>query len=51
MWGYASLDDRSARRGKLADDPRWQAFIPRLSALIESSENRILLPTDFSPLR
>lgn len=51
MWGYASLDDRAERRGKLAEDQRWQAFIPRLSVLIESSENRILLPTDFSPLR
>jgi len=51
MWGYASFEDRAARRGQLAQDPGWQAFIPRLTALIESSENRILLPTDFSPLR
>lgn len=51
MWGYASFEDRTARRAELAQDPRWQAFIPRLTVLIESSENRILLPTDFSPLQ
>lgn len=51
MWGYESFEDRLARRARLAADPRWQTFIPRLAALIESSENRILVPTDFSPLR
>jgi hypothetical protein len=41
MWGY----------DELADDPRWQAFTPRLSACIEAMENRILKPADFSPLK
>ncbi len=51
LWGYADLADRTARRQRLSEDPRWQAFIPRLAALIETAENRILLPTDFSPLQ
>ncbi|SQA86979.1 NIPSNAP family protein [Burkholderia gladioli] len=34
-----------------AADPRWQAFVPRLSELIEQAENRILVPTAFSPLQ
>ncbi len=51
MWAYDSFEDRLKRRQTLAQDPRWQAFIPRLTALIESSENRILSPTDFSPLQ
>ncbi|WP_019169963.1 NIPSNAP family protein [Pseudaminobacter salicylatoxidans] len=51
MWGYEDLADRTRRRQELADDPRWQAFTPRLSACIEAMENRILLPTDFSPLK
>lgn len=51
MWGYADLVDRATRRKALADDPRWQAFTPKLSENIETMENRILLPTDFSPLR
>ncbi len=51
MWAYADLEDRRARRERLAADPRWQAFIARLSENIEQAENRILVPTDFSPLR
>lgn len=51
MWAYADLEDRRRRRQQLADDPRWQAFLPKLTENIEQAENRILLPTDFSPLR
>ena len=51
LWAYADLEDRARRRQQLADDPRWQAFVPKLSENIEQAENRILLPTDFSPLR
>jgi hypothetical protein len=51
LWAYADLQDRVHRRQQLADDSRWQAFLPRLSENIEQAENRILVPTDFSPLR
>jgi hypothetical protein len=51
LWGYDSLDDRSRRRGLLAANEDWQAFTIRLSALIETMENRILLPVNFSPLQ
>jgi len=51
MWGYKDLNDRAERRAKLAADPRWKIFIPKLAELIESAESRILIPTDFSPLR
>lgn len=51
LWGYQSFEDRLSRRQRLAEDSRWQAFIPKLSALIETAENRILLPADFSPLK
>ncbi|WP_454683904.1 NIPSNAP family protein [Ancylobacter moscoviensis] len=50
IWAYASLDDRAARRARLAADPAWQAFGPKIQALIEVMENKILLPTSFSPL-
>lgn len=49
LWAYPSLDERARRRQRLAEDPRWQQFIPQLSELIEHAENRILVPTDFSP--
>ncbi|QEL22250.1 NIPSNAP family protein [Bosea sp. F3-2] len=51
LWAYADFEDRTRRRQQLADDPHWQAFLPKLSENIEQAENRILLPTDFSPLR
>jgi hypothetical protein len=51
MWGYSDLNDRTERRKKLAADQRWQAFSVKLSENIDSAENRILIPTDFSPLQ
>lgn len=51
LWAYANFEDRIRRRQQLVDDPRWQDFLPKLSENIEQAENRILLPTDFSPLR
>jgi len=51
LWAYADLEDRTRRRQQLAEDPRWQAFLPKLAENIEQAENKILLPTDFSPLR
>jgi hypothetical protein len=50
VWAYASLDDRDRRRNALAADPRWQAFLPKIQALIEVMENKITRPTAFSPL-
>ena len=29
LWAYPSLDERARRRARLAQDKRWQAFIPR----------------------
>ncbi|SAK97954.1 NIPSNAP family protein [Caballeronia pedi] len=50
LWAYPSLDERARRRQCLAQDSRWQSFLPQLSELIEHAENRILVPTDFSPM-
>ena len=49
IWSYASLDDREARRQRLAADPEWQAFLPRIRDLIEVAENKIMKPASFSP--
>jgi hypothetical protein len=49
LWEYDSQADREARRGAMAKDPEWQAFLAKgraIGALI-SQENRILAPTDF----
>lgn len=51
LWGYADLLDRHARRERLAAEPRWQNCLTKLRPMIRSMENRILLPTHFSPIR
>ena len=50
IWAYASLDDRERRRDALMRDDRWLAFIPKIQALIETMETKILRPAPFSPL-
>jgi hypothetical protein len=51
LWAYESQADREARRGALAADPAWAAYL-RLVAqadVLMAMENRILKPTEFSP--
>jgi hypothetical protein len=50
IWAYADLVDRAERRARLAADPRWRVFLPKIQALIEKMENKILLPAAFSPI-
>ena len=52
IWAYESLDERAARRAKMAADPRWGEFSTKnkeLDAIVELKSS-ILKPTDFSPL-
>jgi hypothetical protein len=53
LWAYDSQADREARRNAMAADPAWQAFLKRGAELdvLVNMENRILRPTDFSPLQ
>jgi hypothetical protein len=51
MWGYDSLDDRARRRTALAGKSEWQEYLRVCTPMIASMENRILIPTAFSPLR
>jgi hypothetical protein len=51
MWRYDSYAEREERRARLLADERWQAFLPKIQPLIHTQQNRILVPTPFSPLR
>src|SRR5262249_26978704 len=51
IWAYQDLNDRAARRPNLAADARWRDFVPKIQALIDSMESKILLPTQFSPMQ
>ncbi|TKC79280.1 NIPSNAP family protein [Trinickia terrae] len=51
IWAYPSLDERERRRAALAEDPAWQAFAPKIQALMEEMNNKIMRPARFSPLQ
>ncbi|MFI4987388.1 MAG: NIPSNAP family protein [Alphaproteobacteria bacterium] len=51
IWAYKSLDDRARRRAKLWQDPTWLNYVPKILPLVEKMENRLLIPTSFSPLK
>jgi hypothetical protein len=49
LWAYEDLADRAARRATLLGDARWKAYSAKVTPLLLSQENRILVPTPFSP--
>lgn len=51
LWSYPSYAEREQRRAKLQADPRWQEFLKRLQPLLHTQQNRILVPTAYSPIR
>lgn len=53
MWGYDSQADREARRTALGQDPGWPAYLTAVAKadVLVSMENRLIKPTDFSPLQ
>ncbi|MEJ8573148.1 NIPSNAP family protein [Microbaculum marinum] len=51
MWAYEDLAERDRRRAELVADPDWQAYLAKAGDFIERQENRILIPTSFSPLK
>jgi hypothetical protein len=50
LWGYEDFAQREERRAKLQADERWKAFLGKIQPLIHTQQNRILVPTSFSPL-
>jgi len=51
VWRYDSYADREERRSRMQADERWQAFLKKVQPLMHTQQNRILVPTPFSPLR
>jgi hypothetical protein len=50
FWGYSSYAEREQRRARLQADERWKAFLDKIQPLIHTQQNRILVPTSFSPI-
>ena len=51
LWRYESFAEREQRRARLQADERWQRFLGTIQPLIHTQQNRILVPTTFSPLQ
>ena len=51
LWRYDSYAEREEKRARLQADSRWQDFLSRVQPLMHTQQNRILMPTSFSPLR
>jgi NIPSNAP len=51
LWGYDDFAQRQERRATLQADSRWQEFLGKIQPLIHTQQNRILVPTAFSPIR
>jgi hypothetical protein len=51
LWRYDGFGERERRRARLQADERWQQFLVKIQPLIHTQQNRILVPTAFSPLR
>ncbi|MBA3376023.1 MAG: NIPSNAP family protein [Actinobacteria bacterium] len=50
LWLYESYGEREEKRARLQADERWQAFLRKVQPLMHTQQNRILVPTSFSPL-
>jgi hypothetical protein len=50
MWRYDSFAQREERRAALQAREDWKAFLAKIQPLIHTQQNRILVPTPFSPI-
>ena len=51
LWAYDSYEERERRRAELQADETWRAFLAKVQPLIHTQQNRILVPTPFSPIK
>jgi hypothetical protein len=51
LWRYDGFGERERRRAQLQADERWQRFLAKIQPLTHTQENRILVPTAFSPIK
>jgi NIPSNAP len=51
LWRYDTHAEREEKRARLQADDRWLTFLAKVQPLMHTQQNRILVPTSFSPLR
>lgn len=50
LWRYDSFEERQRRRAELMQVPAFQDYLAQAMPLILKMENRLLIPTAYSPL-
>jgi len=51
IWHYESLEHRARVRKAFMADPLWKETVAKLQPLMQVMQSKILIPTDFSPLK
>jgi hypothetical protein len=51
LWGYENLGERERRRAELVAHPDWPTYMGKALPLILNMENKICVPTAFSPIK
>jgi NIPSNAP protein len=51
IWAYDDYAERERRRAELQADEQWREFLAKIQPLIHTQQNRILIPTSFSPIK
>lgn len=51
LWPYESLEHRARVRKAFMADPLWKETVVKLQPLMQVMESKILIPTEFSPLK
>lgn len=51
LWAYRDLNERAQVRGKVMQDPQWQAFLAKGYPLLVEMKSVILSPASHSPMK
>jgi hypothetical protein len=51
IWAYEDFAHRTGQRQKLAQDPDWAAFTPKILPYLVHQESTFLTPVAFSPMK
>ena len=51
LWRYKTLQERTEARAAAMKDPDWQAYLAKGPALLAEMHSKLLIPTNYSPLK
>lgn len=51
LWGFASFEDRNARRATLSANPAWRSYLGKVVSMVVSQRSELLTAAPFSPIK